>query len=193
MWELDEERERAIRTMPVLMRENGIDDDTAEFWKLWMKALRETQPRLLAYLSYMAQRLLVMHRILKPTGLVYISIATLRQLPLHQGQLDAIFGHRNFRNEIVWRRNESGAKGSQHAAMSCGSNVDYLFFIRKVIILPSIPKSSSRLGRDEGCALASLPKVDRKSLLRTIQHKLTSLGVSLRWENRNLCYAVSRR
>ena len=72
MWELDAESERAIRNMPVLMRKNGIDDAVAEFWRLWMRALRDTQPRLLAYLSYMAQRLLVMHRILKPTGSLYL-------------------------------------------------------------------------------------------------------------------------
>ncbi len=71
MWELDDERERAIRTMPVLMRESGLDDSVAELWKLWMQALRGTQPRLLAYLSYMAQRLLIMKRILKPNGSIY--------------------------------------------------------------------------------------------------------------------------
>ena len=103
MWELDAARERAIRTMPVLMRENGIDDATAEFWRLWMTALRNTQPRLLAYLSYMAERLLIMHRILKPTGSLYFHCdPTVSHYikPL----LDAIFGHDSFRNEIVWRR-----------------------------------------------------------------------------------------
>ena len=38
MWELDEERERAIRTMPVLMRESGLEDSVAELWRLWMQA-----------------------------------------------------------------------------------------------------------------------------------------------------------
>ena len=102
MWELDDERERAIRAMPVLMRESGIDDDTAELWKLWMRALRYTQPRLLAYLSYMAQRLLVMHRILKPTGSLYLHsdpTASHYMKPL----LDAIFGHANFRSDIGGR------------------------------------------------------------------------------------------
>ena len=72
LWTLDEERERAIRTMPVLMREAGIEDEVAQFWKLWMNALRNTQPRLLAYLSYMVERLLQMKSILKPTGSVYL-------------------------------------------------------------------------------------------------------------------------
>ena len=107
-WELDEERERAIRTMPVLMRDSGIDDDTAELWRLWMRALRHTQPRLLAYLSYMAQRLLVMHRILKPTGSLYLHCDPTASHYI-KALLDAVFGHRNFRNEIVWKR--TGAHG----------------------------------------------------------------------------------
>ena len=101
MWELDAEREVAIRTMPVLMRENGIDDATAEFWKLWMNALRGTQPRLLAYLSYMAQRLLIMHRILKPTGSLYLHCDPTASHYI-KALLDAIFGHQNFIDEIIW-------------------------------------------------------------------------------------------
>ena len=103
MWELDAERERAIRTMPVLMREAGIDDEVAEFWRLWMRALRGTQPRLLAYLSYMAQRLLIMHRVLKSTGSLYLHCDPTASHYI-KALLDAVFGHENFRSEIVWRR-----------------------------------------------------------------------------------------
>ena len=103
MWELDPERERAIRTMPVLMRENGIDDAIVEFWKLWMNAFRGTQPRLLAYLSYMAERLLIMHRILKPTGSLYFHCDSTASHYV-KSLLDAIFGHSNFQNEIIWQR-----------------------------------------------------------------------------------------
>jgi len=103
MWELDDERERAIKAMPVLMRESGIDDDTAELWRLWMRALRHTQPRLLAYLSYMAQRLLVMHRILKPTGSLYLHCDPTASHYI-KALLDGLFGHANFRSEIVWKR-----------------------------------------------------------------------------------------
>ena len=103
MWELDAERERAIRMMPVLMRESGIDDSVAQFWKLWMQALRDTQPRLLAYLSYMAERLLIMHRILKPTGSLYLHCDPTASHYI-KALLDAVFGHRSFRNEIVWKR-----------------------------------------------------------------------------------------
>ena len=102
-WTLDEEQERAIRQMPVLMREAGIDDEVAEFWRLWMNALRRTNPNLLAYLSYMTQRLLPMRGILKPTGTIYLHCDPTASHYI-KAMMDAIFGHENFRNEIVWKR-----------------------------------------------------------------------------------------
>ena len=125
MWELDAERERAIRTMPVLMRENGIDDAIAEFWKLWMHALRGTQPRLLAYLSYMVERLLIMRQILKPTGSLYFHCdPTVSHYvkPL----LDAIFGHGNFRSDITWRRNNPTGRGSKRYANNADNILYYV-------------------------------------------------------------------
>ena len=103
LWKLDEERERAIRQMPILMREAGIDDGVAEFWRLWMNALRETQPRLIAYLSYMAQRLLPMRGLLKPTGSIYLHCDPTASHYI-KALMDAVFGHDNFRNEIIWKR-----------------------------------------------------------------------------------------
>ena len=128
-WELDDERERAIRAMPVLMRDSGIDDDTAELWRLWMRALRHTQPRLLAYLSYMAQRLLIMHRILKPTGSLYLHCDPTASHYI-KALLDAIFGHANFQNEIIWRR-YNRPKGSQHRARRYGRSSDTILFYAK--------------------------------------------------------------
>ena len=125
MWELDAERERAIRTMPVLMRESGIDDAVAEFWRMWMNALRGTQPRLLAYLSYMAQRLLIMYRILKPTGSLYLHCdPTVSHYvkPL----LDAIFGHVNFRSAITWRRINPTGRGSKRYANNADNILYYV-------------------------------------------------------------------
>ena len=125
IWELDSERERSIRTLPVLMRENGIDDAAVELWRLWMRALRETQPRLLAYLSYMAERLLIMHRLLKPTGSLYFHCdPTVSHYvkPL----LDAIFGHDQFRSEIVWKRTRRNS-----VAFRWGNTTDRLLFYTK--------------------------------------------------------------
>ncbi len=112
MWELDSERERAIRTMPVLMRDSGLDDSVAELWKLWMQALRGTQPRLLAYLSYMAQRLLIMKRILKPTGSIYYHCDPTASHYI-KALMDAVFGHDNFRNEVIWRRTAAHSRAKR--------------------------------------------------------------------------------
>ena len=103
MWVLNEERERSLRAMPVLMREAGIEDATVEFWRLWMNALRGTQPALLAYLSYMVERLVLMKGILKPTGSIYLHCDPTASHYI-KVMMDAIFGHDNFISEVVWNR-----------------------------------------------------------------------------------------
>jgi len=101
IWVLNEERERAITTMPVLMREAGVDDSAAALWKLWMNALRNTQPKLLAYLSYMTERLVVMKGLMRPTASIYLHCDPTASHYI-KALMDAIFEHKNFRNEIIW-------------------------------------------------------------------------------------------
>ncbi len=128
-WELTDEREQAIKAMPVLLRESGLDDSAARLWQLWMNALRYTQPRLLAYLSYMTERLLVMQRILKPTGSVYLHCDPTVSHYI-KALLDAVFGHANFLNEIIWHRYDR-PKGSQHQARRYGRSSDTILFYAK--------------------------------------------------------------
>ncbi len=101
--ELGNKRERSVRMMPVLLRQSGVDEAAVELWRLWMHVLRQTQPELLAYLSYMAERLLAMHRILKPTGSLYFH-CELAVSHYVKPLLDAISGHDQFRIEVVWKR-----------------------------------------------------------------------------------------
>ncbi len=54
-----------------------------------------------SYLAYMAVRLIEMRRILKPTGSVYLHCDPTMSHYLKL-VMDAIFGRRNFRNEIAW-------------------------------------------------------------------------------------------
>ena len=70
---------------------------------------------MLAYLTYMAERLEPMHRLLKPTGALCLhcdptAAAYLKVL------LDSLFGPANFRNEIVWKRTFTNARGSRKLA-----------------------------------------------------------------------------
>ena len=54
-----------------------------------------------AYLTYMAQRIIEMHRILKDTGSLYLHCDPTASHYL-KIVLDEIFGKNNFRNEIIW-------------------------------------------------------------------------------------------
>ena len=58
---------------------------------------------MLAYLSYMAERLAELPRILKSTGSIYLHCDPTASHGLKL-VMDTIFGPRNFRNEIVWKR-----------------------------------------------------------------------------------------
>lgn len=56
-----------------------------------------------AYLVMMAVRLLELHRVLKPTGSLYLHCDPTASHYL-KVILDQIFGPKNFRNEIIWKR-----------------------------------------------------------------------------------------
>lgn len=121
-WEMDAEKRELVKAMPDLMREQGIDDYYVQFWRHWMNALRYTQPQLLAYLIYMVQRLMYMKLILKPTGSIYLHCDPDASHYI-KVMMDSIFGHDNFRNEIVWKRT-----GSHGGANRWGPIHDTLFF-----------------------------------------------------------------
>ena len=54
-----------------------------------------------AYMCFMAVRLLAMRRVLKPTGSIYLHCDPTASHYL-KAVMDAIFGWRNFRNEVLW-------------------------------------------------------------------------------------------
>lgn len=104
-WELDPEKEEMAKRMPIVLREYGTDESLVQFWQAWINALRNTQPRLLAYLVYMSYRLLEMRRVLKPTGTIYLHCDTTASHYI-KIIMDGIFDHKNFRNEISWQRSQ---------------------------------------------------------------------------------------
>ena len=64
------------------------------------------------YLMAMAVRLFEMRRILKPTGSVYLHCDPTASHYIKM-VMDSIFGHQNFRNEIVWCYTRMSAKGQR--------------------------------------------------------------------------------
>ena len=64
---------------------------------------------MMAYITMMTIRLLELHRVLKPTGSLYLHCDPTASHYL-KVMLDIVFGEVNFRNEIVWRRTNSHNK-----------------------------------------------------------------------------------
>jgi len=70
---------------------------------------------LMAYLAMMAPRLVELHRVLKPTGSIYLHCDPTASHYL-KVLMDAVFGPTNFRNEISWRRSNPKSLGSVNFA-----------------------------------------------------------------------------
>ncbi|SPE43163.1 DNA methylase N-4/N-6 [Candidatus Sulfopaludibacter sp. SbA3] len=75
--------------------------EAAEMLRSMRAFLKEND--MMAYLSMMAVRLLELHRVLKPTGSIYLHCDPTASHYL-KILMDAIFGGEHFRNEIVWLR-----------------------------------------------------------------------------------------
>lgn len=67
---------------------------------------------LLAYLSMMAPRLVELHRVMKPTGSLYLHCDPTASHYLKL-LLDAVFGPERFRTEIVWKRSSAHSDTKQ--------------------------------------------------------------------------------
>jgi site-specific DNA-methyltransferase (adenine-specific) len=87
----------------------------------------------LAYLAMMAPRLLQLHRVLKPKGSLYLHCDPTAGHYLKL-LLDAVFGPKNFRNEIVWRRT-----GSNSAAKRYGPLHQLIYYYGKTSEAPYYP------------------------------------------------------
>ena len=79
-----------------------------------------------AFLCWMAVRMLEMHRVLKPTGSIYLHCDSTASHYL-KAIMDAIFGRKQFRNEITWRR----ARGAKNDASQYGRSSDSVFWYSK--------------------------------------------------------------
>ena len=80
---------------------------------------------MMAYLVMMAPRLVELRRVLKPTGSIYLHCDPTASHYLKL-LMDAVFGARNFRNEITWQRTES-----HNTAEKYGNIADVLLYYSK--------------------------------------------------------------
>ena len=106
----------------------------------WTDLIKDDYPRLMeaiesaryahsdgmgAYMCFMAVRMLAMHRVLRPTGSIYLHCDPTASHYL-KAVMDAIFGWQCFRNEIIWRRS-----AAHNAADRFGPNHDVILFYAK--------------------------------------------------------------
>ena len=94
-----------------------VTDGPDKLGKL-IQAMRDFlgQNDMMAYLTMMAQRLAELHRVLKPTGSIYLHCDPTASHYLKL-MMDAIFHGSNFRNEIVWKRTSAHSdvvQGARH-------------------------------------------------------------------------------
>jgi DNA modification methylase len=82
----------------------------------------------LAYLVMMTPRLVELHRVLKPTGSIYLHCDPASSHYLKVG-MDAVFGAGNFRRELIWR--SGWVSGFKAAARNWVRNHDVLLYYAK--------------------------------------------------------------
>jgi hypothetical protein len=103
---------------------------------------------MMSYLAMMTARLTEMHRVLKPTGSLYLHCDS---TACHYFEiiLDRVFGPRAFRNEIIWKRSHAHNDGKQGARHFGRITESILFYSktsggsaqarRRVVFAPALP------------------------------------------------------
>jgi len=106
---------------------NSGNTDVAELLRAMRSFLHEND--MMAYLAMMAVRLLELHRVLKPTGSLYLHCDPTASHYL-KILLDGVFQPQNFRNEIIWKRSSAHSDAKQ-GAKHYGRLTDTIFFYSK--------------------------------------------------------------
>ena len=92
------------------------------------------QNDMMAYLTMMAQRMVELHRVLKPTGSIYLHCDPTASHYLKL-LMDAVFGAVNFRREIIWQRSRSHGGASSYNSVH-----DTIFYYSRTADTTSNPQ-----------------------------------------------------
>ncbi len=101
---------------------NQIEASDPAVWAVVTAAGRAYGESMQAYLSFMCVRLFELHRILKPTGSLYLHCDPTASHYL-KALCDSIFGAQSFRNEVIW-----GYRGMPSKASKWQAKHDVLLF-----------------------------------------------------------------
>jgi site-specific DNA-methyltransferase (adenine-specific) len=102
----------------------GRNSDVAEMLRAMRTFLRDND--MMAYLTHMAVRLVELHRVLKPTGSIYLHCDPTASHYL-KVLMDAVFDIQSFNNEIIWKRTSSHG----NVSANYGDVTDTILFYSK--------------------------------------------------------------
>ena len=140
-----------------------IQRDHPDVWSVINTAKRVYGDDMGAFLCFMGVRLLEMHRVLRDDGSLYLHIDHTAHAYV-KALLDAIFRHRNFRNEIVWAY--TGPSNTQrwfprkHDTILFYVKSDGASFNRDDVRVPYHAETLARRGRVEGVRSIIAPSVE---------------------------------
>ena len=109
MWDFTDSTRQLVLDFRTELEKWELAESFKRFILLWINMLEQSssdEKKLLNYLMYMTQRLVLLKKVLKPTGSIYMHCDPTVS---HYVKviMDGIFGFRNFRNEVVWKRMSS--------------------------------------------------------------------------------------
>jgi DNA modification methylase len=115
-WSWDARAQNAYEELVSPSRSRNVPAQLSATLELMRHALDRTDRDLMAYVVMMSIRLVELWRVLKPTGSLYLHCDSGASHYLRV-VLDSLFGQRNFRNELVWKRSSAHSdtkQGSRH-------------------------------------------------------------------------------
>src|SRR5262245_55600646 len=105
----------------------GRNTDVANMLRAMRSFLKDND--MMAYLTHMAVRLVELHRVLKPTGSIYLHCDPTASHYL-KVLMDAVFGAKQYRSEIIWKRSSSH-NDTKQGLVNYGHIHDVVFFYTK--------------------------------------------------------------
>ncbi len=109
---------------------DSIKDDWRAVWSVIETARVSYGDDMAAFLCWLGVRLMEMHRVLRQDGSIYLHCDATASHYI-KALMDGVFGHRNFRSEIIWKRHSSLQRGSQHRPRSWGNVTDSILYYAK--------------------------------------------------------------
>ena len=109
---------------------DSIKDDWPAVWSVIEMARTAYGNDMGAFLCWLGVRLMEMRRVLREDGSIYLHCDSTANSYIRT-LMDGIFGHKNFRDEVIWKRHSSLQRGSQHRARKWGTVTDSIMYYAK--------------------------------------------------------------